>query len=105
MPETPKPTHRYTFAGSIDTMGDAKSLNATWSKIETAFDALEKIVNEAGGTLTCTPQRIGTKKAIPAKPASQNAPVLDVAHAPAPAATPPHPIEPIAGTAPKHRAA
>lgn len=64
-------THRYTFAGSIETMGDARSLNATWAKIADAFEALEKIVKDADGTLTCTPQRIGKSKTV-AAPASQS---------------------------------
>jgi hypothetical protein len=98
MTETPKPTHRYTFAGSLDTMGDARSMNTTWTKIAAAFEALEKIVIAAGGTLTCTPQRIGTKKIVPAQPASQSAPdvvqgAVEKEIPPPPASEPtPHPL-------------
>jgi hypothetical protein len=67
-------THRYTFAGSIETMGDARSLNATWAKIADAFEIMEKIVKDAGGTLTCTPQRIGKSKAAPSAPSAPSAP-------------------------------
>jgi hypothetical protein len=103
MPEPKPKTHRLHIEGDIPMAGDLDSQNDLYGKIKDALVALRKIVEAEGGTLTSTQQRIGSKKVIPPAPPSQSS----ITHTdPAPGTgLSSHPTEPIAGTAPKHRAA
>lgn len=69
-----KLTHRMHIEGDIPMAGDLDSQNDLYGEIKDALVALRKLVESKGGTLSCTPQRVGTKKTIPAAPPSQNAP-------------------------------